>query len=103
MLARKLERAIAGIISGADLSTMDAKSRNLALKMKRQATDVRLDIRDYEYSETRREQITHADASRKRLQNIRSDILAASEYEIFSAVEVVQLSTWIDQMMDKLE
>lgn len=102
MLAKLLERTIARIVSGTDIYDLEAKPRELVASLKRKAGDARLDVRDYEYADTRRDQLAHAGAARKRLQDLRADILAASEHGIFNTVDVVQLSTWIDSLVDQL-
>ena len=72
------------------------------MALKRQAGEIRLDTRDYEYAESRTMQINRARVARKRLQHLRTDIVTASEYGIFSPVDVVQLSTWIDSLFDQV-
>lgn len=65
--------------------------------------EARLDVRDYELSETRKEQLKNAAAAKKRLEKVRKDILAASEYNIFSAVDVAQFTGDIDHINERLE
>lgn len=65
--------------------------------------EARLDVRDYELSETRDEQLKNAATAQKRLVKVRKDILAASEYNIFSAVDVAQFTGDIDHINERLE
>jgi MoxR-like ATPase len=102
-LARQVERTIAAIVSGTDIYALEAKPRELAVSLKRQAADARLDVRDYEHAETRREQLQYGRASRERFEVLHRNILAVSEYSIFTTVDVVQLSAWIDSLLQRLE
>ncbi len=82
---------------------MDTKPRKVVTDLGGHITDARLDTRDYELSETRDEQLKHAAAAKKRLALVRKDILAASEYDIFSAIDVAQLTGTVDHIIERIE
>lgn len=85
---KTLEAQISTLLSQIDIDAAPAKEHKLIVLIKRQLSDVRLDVRDYEYADTRIEQSKHAEEARKRVESLQGTILAASEYNIFSAVDV---------------
>jgi hypothetical protein len=68
-----------------------------------QVIDLRLEARDYEYAETRHDQQTHRAAILSYLEPLRQAILSASEYGIFSAIDVVEFSTLLDNLKEALD
>lgn len=103
VLARRIEADIARITAAADAFDMEAAARQHVKALKRDATDARLDIRDYELAETRAEQLALGKSARERLDSLRKGILAASQYNIFSAIEVAEVSASIDHLFEQLD
>jgi hypothetical protein len=97
-----LETQIRAVISRLDLAELPKEERVIVTKLRNDLTDARLDVRDYEFSDTRVEQKGHGKQAIKRLESIRAGILAASEYNVFNAVDVAQLSAQIEQLMDEV-
>lgn len=102
-LMRTLENDAGILLSAVDLYALDSKPRALAAALKSQLIDARLDLRDYEYADTKAEQANLGHAVVSRLEAVRQTILAASEYGLFSAVEVVHLSTRLDSLLTELK
>ncbi len=65
--------------------------------------DARLDVRDYEYAQARSEQLEHAEAGKKRLEQLRQAVLTASEYNVFSAIDVAHTTATIEQITNYLD
>jgi hypothetical protein len=103
LLTKELESALNNTLAAIDVYELDAAPRKIATNLRRCITDARLDVRDYELSETRDEQLAHAQEAKKRLHKVRKDILSASEYNIFSSVDVAQLTANIEQIIERLE
>lgn len=103
LLIKDLEKQIIGRLAGVDVQSVSLPERKLVEALRRQIVDVRLDIRDYELSETRGEQLDNAKQAVSRLINIRKDILTLSEYGIFSAADVAQLTAQLDQIAERIE
>ena len=76
--------------------------RRVVASLKSELTDARLDIRDYELSETREEQLGKVRDAKRRLELIRKGILAASEYNIFTAIDVAQLTAQLEQISENV-
>jgi hypothetical protein len=60
-------------------------------------------VTDYELSETREEQAKNAKFAKKWLNQAQKNILSASEFNIFDAIDVAHLSAQIDQVKDGLK
>lgn len=103
LLIKALETQLRGTLSRLDVPSLPMGEQKVIKSLRNDITDARLDVRDYELSETREEQIRKAKEARVRLGRIRKQILAASEYNIFSAVDVAQISAQIEQIIEKLE
>lgn len=99
---KSLETQLSGVLSGFDILELPKAEQKIIAMLRRDATDARLDLRDYELSETRDEQLGKAQEAKKRLERIRKGILAASEYNVFSAPEVAQLSAKLEQIIENV-
>lgn len=99
---KEVEAHIGVIIAAYGVDTLDFAERDLFATIKRQITDARLDVRDYEYADTRTEQLAHANIARKRLDQVRRQIVKASEQGLFSAVDVAQLSANLEIISNQL-
>ena len=101
--AKQLDVHVNGILSQVDVDALMPDERNLVALIKRQLTDGRLDARDYEYAETRAEQLQHAKAARESFTTIQKHILQASEYNLFGAIDVAHISARIQQIIAQLQ
>ena len=103
-LMKRLEADVTRLASAAQAAGIigSQMQRNIKL-LRRDVIDARLDIRDYELAETRAEQVRIGKDASKRLKQIEQSILGASQYNIFSAIEVAQLSAAIAQLQEHLE
>ena len=99
---KSLETQLSGILSAIDVYDLPAQEAKIISTLKREMVDARLDTRDYELSETRDEQLKNGKVAKKRLEHIRKNILAASEYNVFSPVDVAQLSAQIEQIIENI-
>lgn len=99
---KEVEAQVGVIIAAHGVDALDFAERELFATIKRQIIDARLDVRDYEYADTRTEQLTYAAAARKRLDLVRRHIVKASEQGLFSAVDVAQLSANLEIISKQL-
>lgn len=102
LLAKRLTTDVTRVIARTDVAELEPQQRQLVQRLKGNLADARLDARDYEYAETREQQMRHAHEGRQRLSQARQDILVASGYGLFSAIEVASLSAQIDRIIDGL-
>ena len=91
------------MVSGMDVYSLERALQKIVTNLRNNMAEARLDTRDYELSETRDEQLKNAAMAKKRLAQVRKDILAASEYNIFSSVDVAQFTGEIDHINERLE
>jgi len=91
------------IVSGVDAMELELTVQRMVAHLKGDMIDMKLDVRDYELAETRHEQLRHAQDARRRLDQIRKSILTASDYGIFSSIDVAQLTAQADRLIDDLE
>ena len=103
MLASKLNAQINTMVSSMDVFSLERALQKIVTSLRNNMAEARLDVRDFELSETRDEQLAHARQAKKRLNHVRKDILAASEYNIFSSVDVAQFTGEIDHINERLE
>jgi hypothetical protein len=97
-----LELQINNILRKFDLRKLGTAERNILAKLQQNLTDSRIYASDYELSETREEQIDNAKTAKKWLDQARTNILAASEFNIFGAIDVAHLTAQIDQIIANL-
>lgn len=104
VLAKQLDGDITRILTVARAAgLLEGGVQQETKLLKRDLTDARLDIRDYELAETKAEQQRLGSAASKRLASVEQSILAASQHDIFSPVEVAKLSAQIAQLQDQLQ
>jgi hypothetical protein len=102
LLVKSLETQVNAILSALDIYSLPADERRSIRLLKNSLVDARLDIREYELSETREEQLRCAKLAKKRLEHVRTYILLASEYNIFGAVDVAQLTANVERISERL-
>ena len=76
---REIELHIGAIITAYDIDSLEAAERDTFATIKRLLIDARLDVRDYEYADSRSEQLICATTGKRRLEQLRKNVLQASE------------------------
>jgi hypothetical protein len=93
---------VGSILSQTDMDVLDRAQLKLIGTIKRLLADTRLDIRDWEMSDSREEMQRHGHEAVKRLEQSREAILLASQHDIFSAIDVAQISAQFDHFTSEL-
>jgi hypothetical protein len=93
---QRVEGQLKTLLRRVDTDVLEPSERKEFAGLRRLMTDVRLDIRDYELSETRDEQIKCRQAAKKRLGELQKAILAVSV--AFSPADVAQVSARLEQI-----
>lgn len=101
-LTKRLEGNITGLLAPIDIFDLPANLRATVQHLKRDLVDARLDVRDYELSETRPQQLDNARDATKRLHQVNRYILTASEANLFGPADVALLSAQIEQIITNL-
>ncbi len=99
---QSLERAVMSILTKLDLYELDSSALRTTHNLKKRLIEVRLDVRDYELSETREEQERNATNGQRKLEEVRQAILASSEHNIFNPVDVAQLTAQVELISELL-
>ena len=97
---QRVEGQVKTLLRQIDFETLEQAERKAAASLRRLVVDTRLDIRDYELSETRAEQLAKAKDARKRLQKLQKSILAAGD--AFGPADVAQLSAELEQINGRI-
>ncbi len=97
----QLERRIKVILREVDREQLTRFDRTSFDKIKLALTQLKLDIRDYEYAETRAEQQKWAKISHNNLRALQHYILQLSD--VFGPVDVAELSAGIDLLQSNIE
>ena len=97
---QRAEGQIKSLLRSVDIELLETAERQAIVKLRRLAVDTRLDIRDYELSETRDEQLRYAMSAKRRLAKLRAAILTANN--AFGPADVAQISAELEQIEDWL-
>lgn len=100
--AKGLQAQIESILMSVELDTLPVDYREIVRNIKRLAADARLEVRDYEYAETLAEQASNAKNARIYFERLQSNIIKASEANIFSAVDVAHTSALIQKIISDI-
>jgi hypothetical protein len=100
---KQLDTQINTILRTFDLRKLTAKERDVLAKLQQNLNDSRIHTTDYELSETRDEQQDNANRAKKWLEQARTNILAASEFNVFGTIDVAHLSAIIDQIISEIK
>jgi len=97
---QRVEGQLKSLLRTIDTELLTTDEKKAFASIRRLTTDARLDIRDYELSETRDEQLKSATAAKKRLAKLQRAILAVGL--VFSPADVAQLSAQLEQIEGRL-
>jgi hypothetical protein len=98
---QRVEQQVKLLVRQTDTDAFSMNERKELFALRRLAIDTRLDVRDYELSETRPEQLQNMQEAKKGLAQLEKGILAASA--VFGPADVAQLSAQITQISSWLE
>jgi hypothetical protein len=98
-LAKDIAAYTAQFVSSRDINSLPPEERDVVIELKNQATDIKLEIRDYGMAETRDEQERLAKETTDRLESMQATILLASQYNLLGAADVAQLSAQLQQLI----
>ncbi len=101
--AKDLDTSMRSRISHVDLDSLTHSERTVVADLKRLAADARLDVRDYEYAQTRAEQLDALKIAKERLEQLHEHLLKVSEYNLFSAVDTAQFSALTHHIISQLQ
>jgi hypothetical protein len=102
-MVKQLELQVNSNLRKFDFRKLSTNERDILAKLQQNLVDSRIYTRDYELSESREEQVDNAKKAKKWLEQAQKNILTASEFNIFGAIDVAHLSAQIDQIISELK
>lgn len=97
---QRVEGEIKTLLRRVESDDLDMAERKAFASIRRLSTDAKLDIRDYELSETRAEQLKCAVVAKKRVAKLEAAILAVGT--AFGPADVAQLGAQLQQIQSRL-
>jgi hypothetical protein len=102
-MVKQVELQINANLRKIDFHKLSTNVRDILAKLQQNLADSRVYTRDYELSESREEQLDNAKKAKKWLAIAQRNILTASEFNIFGAIDVAHLSAQIEQIISELK
>jgi hypothetical protein len=103
VMAKQLDNHIARLLRRFDPARQPSHAREAITELRQNMIDAKIYTNDYELSETREEQLQNAKQAKKWLEEARKNILTASQYDIFNAVDTAHLSAQAEQIGAQLK
>lgn len=100
---KKLEAEVRTLLRAYDLRKLPSKERTVLTNLMQNFEDARIYANAFEASEKPEDRRKNASQSRKWLEQARKNILSASEFNVFGAVDVASLSAQIEQALQSLK
>lgn len=98
---KHLERQINLKLRSVQLEDLTREERQYVSQIKLALNESRLDVRDYEYAQTRQEQVKWAKLGRHNLLALNALLLKLDT--VFGAADIAASSAYIDKIADSLE
>ena len=102
-LVKQVDAQINSILRNADWDEVNEKARKAVVDLRQNLANARIYAADYELSEMRDEQLDNAKKAKGYLETARTQILRASEFDVFGPVDVAHLTAQIDQLKSDLK
>lgn len=99
----RLVGQVGSILNRTDLDMLDKSEMRLVGTIKRLMADARLDIRDWEMADSKEEMQKGAEEALERLNEVRASILLASEHNLFTAIDIAEITAQFDQVVAELK
>jgi glyoxylate carboligase len=100
---KQIDAQVSSVLRKTNWDDVNEKGRKAVADLRQNLADARIYAADYEVSEMRDEQLDNAKKAKSYLEKARLQILRASEFDVFSAIEVAQLTAQIDQLKADLK
>ena len=94
---------VGSILTALDVDLLDRPQLKLAGTIKRLMAEARLDIRDWEMSDSKAEMQKNATEAVQRIEQVRASILLASEHNLFTTIDIAEISVQFDHIIRELK
>lgn len=102
-LVKGLDAQVRQVLRKLDIPELSLNERKFISNLRQNLADTRINVTAYELSMTRQEQLRSAQTAKKCLAAAEKNILSASEYNIFGAIDVAHLSAQIETIKEGLQ
>src|SRR5258708_7806176 len=102
-LVKQIDNQVSRILRQVDWAIVSQQGRAAIGELRRSLAEAKIYSQDYELSEMREEQQDNAKKARKWLSAAHRQILLASEFNVFDAIDVAHLTAQIDQVKADLK
>lgn len=99
--AQQLDRRVKGILREVDMEQLPREERELVRKVRLACNEVKLDVRDYEYAQTRLEQEKWVKIAKHNIRALETLLLALGD--IFGPADVAELSAQLQLLQSNIE
>ena len=96
LTTQRIDRRIKGILRLVDPEQISKQERELVRKIKIACNEIRLDVRDYEYAETREEQKKWMKIARHNIRALESYLLELGD--IFGPADMAELGAQLEML-----
>jgi hypothetical protein len=100
---KRVDAQVNSILRQTAWEKVNEKGRKAVADLRQNLASARIYAADYEVSEMRDEQLDNAKKARRYLEKARVQILRASEFDVFSPIDVAHLTAQIDQVKADLK
>jgi hypothetical protein len=97
---QEVERQLKALLRSIDIDAIDQQERKAVANIRRLSADARIDIRDYELSETRDEQIRKMHQAQRKLARLVASILSIGF--VFGPADVAQMTAQLEYIQSQL-
>jgi len=97
---QRAETQLKSLLRTIDTDLLAPDEKRAVASLRRLSADTRLDIRDYELSETRAEQLKQAAEARQGLEKLKSQLLVAGN--VFGPADIAQLDAQLEHIKSRL-
>lgn len=96
--AQHIDRRVKGILRGVDIELLSIEDRKTVKQIKLACNEVKLDVRDYEYAETRVEQQKWSKIARHNIVALETLLLELGG--IFGPADIAELGAQLDMLKE---
>jgi uncharacterized protein CbrC (UPF0167 family) len=99
--ATQLERRIQVVLRTQDADSLGVAGRENIAQLKKALHEIKLDVRDYTYAQTRAEQLKWAELGRHNLAVLHALLLSLDA--VFSPADIAQFGAYVDELSSSLQ
>ena len=100
LLIQRADTYLKNLLRSVDTDLLAPDEKKVVASLRRLSADARLDVRDYEFSETSVEQLEKAENAKKRLGKLQKALLATGN--LFGPADIAQLDAQFEHIQSRI-